>query len=153
MPPQRTQGLKPNSRGQSPTVFQQSQPLLGQQQPLGMQVLGLILMPRALAVCLVPTDEDAYTRMTKLRRSLYQDPGLMALGIEQQYGFTAHITLGYFVDISPDFDRFQFCDLLETLNQQWLDAPQVLAVHRAELRRFEDMTNYHRQPDWPVLEF
>ncbi|HEY9875278.1 MAG TPA: DUF1868 domain-containing protein [Candidatus Obscuribacterales bacterium] len=121
--------------------------------PIHWQLLGLIIMPRAVGVCLLPKHENFYERILQLRRSIYQNPGLIALGIEQQYHFTAHITLGYFGDIPPELYRDRLSATLSQLNDQWLDAPQELWIRRAELRKFDDMTRYYREPDWPVLEF
>jgi hypothetical protein len=133
-------------------IFLQHQSL-SEGQPLRLQILGLMLMPRALTICLVPTEEHSYHRLTQLRRAVYQDPQLMALGIEQRYGFTAHITLGYFGSISPDLDHEKVCDSLATTNQQWLETPQVLVVHQAQLCKFDDMTHYYREADWPIVQF
>lgn len=130
--------------------------------PIRWQLLGLIVMPRALGVCLVPENENAYERILQFRRSIYQNPALIALGIEQQYHFTAHVTLGYFGDISPQLDheqpngntlRDRLRATLSRLNQQWLETPTELWVRQAELRKFDDMTRYYREPDWPVLKF
>lgn len=115
------------------------------------QMLGLIIMPRAIGVCLVPQDESCYEQIINLRRTIYQNPQLVALGIEQHYHFTAHITLGYFGDISPDLDRTSLSTMLSELNQQWLGNSPEFLVNRAELRKFDDMTRYYRQPDSPVL--
>jgi hypothetical protein len=133
--------------------FARCQGSLSTGDPPRWQVLGLMLMPRALAVCLLPHDRDTYEQILQLRRSIYQNPRLIALGIEQQYHFTAHITLGYFGDIPPQLDRAKLASTLSQLNQQWLDHPQKLWVKRAELRKFDDMNRYYRQPDWPILEF
>ncbi len=134
--------------------FGQCQPTLKQGKPLHWQVLGLILRPRAIGVCLVPKSESDYQRTSLLRRCIYQNPDLIGLGIEQQYHFTAHITLGYFGAIPTDLKREQIVNTLDTFNQQWLETqPQVLSIHRAELRKFDDMTSYYRQPEFPLLEF
>jgi hypothetical protein len=137
-------------------IFDQCQktPIAGGN-PIDWQPLGLIVMPRALAVCLVSKNETTYDRILQFRRAIYQNPSLMALGVEQQYGFTAHVTLGYFGHIPSELDRDRFCNTLSKLNDRWLDDdPQEgLSVHRAELRKFDDMTRYYREPDWSVLEF
>ena len=120
-------------------------------QPIHWQVLGLIVMPRAIGVCLVPQAERCYEQVIKFRRTVYQNPQLIALGIEQHYHFTAHITLGYFGEIPPELDRTSFSTKLTELNQQWpLNSPDFL-VDRVELRKFDDMTSYYRQTDWPSL--
>ncbi|WP_208821641.1 DUF1868 domain-containing protein [Tolypothrix sp. PCC 7910] len=133
-------------------IFQEYQKSLSaDSQRIHWQVLGLIVMPRAIGVCLVPQDERCYEQVIKLRRTIYQNSQLMALGIEQHYHFTAHITLGYFGEISPELDRTKFSTMLSELNQQWLlNSPEFL-IDRVELRKFDDMTRYYRQPDWPTL--
>lgn len=121
--------------------------------PIYWQVLGLMVMPRAIGVCLAPKDEGSYDRVSQLRRAVYQNLDLMALGIEQQYHFTAHITLGYFGDVSG-VDRATISQTLGNLTQGWIDSsPEALLIDRAELRKFDDMTCYYRQPDFPILEF
>ena len=119
--------------------------------PIRWQVLGLMVMPRAIGVCLVPKDESSYEKVLQLRRTIYQNASLSGLGIEQHYHLTAHITLGYFGDLSPNLDRDRLSEILSELNQQWLDLPEFW-IHRAELRKFDDMTHYYREPEWPVLE-
>lgn len=114
------------------------------------QMLGLFVMPRAIGVCLIPKNESSYEQILKFRRTIYQSSGLTALGIEQHYHFTAHITLGYFGNLSPSLDRDRLSAIFFEVNQQWSDSPEF-QVHRAELRKFDDMTRYYREPDWPVL--
>lgn len=140
-------------RAQIGQIFQQTQPLVGGGQQIKFQLLGLMIMPRAIAVSLVPKDESTYDRIVKFRRAIYQNGDLIGLGIEQQYGLTAHITLGYFGDVPPNFARDRLGNTLSDINLQWLDNPQELWVKRAELRKFDDMTRYYREADWPILEF
>ncbi len=121
--------------------------------PIGWQLLGLMVRPRAIAVCLVPTNENSYKRLLEFRRAIYQNPSLIGLGIEQQYHFTAHVTLGYFGEISPNLDRDRLTNTLLDLNQQALPDELIpLCIRRAELRKFDDMVRYYREPDWPSLE-
>ena len=134
--------------------FQKYQQSLKSGNPIYWQLLGLMIRPRAIAVCLAPSDENSYKRLLEFRRSIYQNPALIGLGIEQQYHFTAHITLGYFGEISPHLDRDRLSNTLSELNRQALpDEAIPLYVRRAELRKFDDMMRYYREPDWPILEF
>ncbi len=120
------------------------------------QLLGFMVRPRAIAVCLIPKDETSYKQILQLRRFIYQSPTVVGLGIEQQYHFTAHITLGYFGNVSDETlgCRQRLYTHLSTLSNQWLeiDSPELL-VHRGEVRKFDDMTNYYRRPDWGTVEF
>ncbi|MFB2773282.1 DUF1868 domain-containing protein [Pelatocladus sp. BLCC-F211] len=136
-------------------IFQQYQTSLIKRvvHPIRWQMLGLMVMTRAVAVCLVPQDQNSYEEIINFRRAIYQNPNIMSLGIEQQYHFTAHVTLGYFGEVSPNLDRDRLATLFSQLNQQWLlNTPEFL-INRAELRKFDDMTRYYRQVDWPVLDF
>lgn len=134
-------------------TFDHTQPLVSGGNPVRWQLLGLIVMPRAIGVCLLPADEQSYERIVKFRRALYQNSDLIALGIEQQYGLTAHVTLGYFGDIPSDIDCDRLTNTLSDFNLRWLDKPQEFLVHKAELRKFDDMTRYYRESDWPMMEF
>ncbi|NJO42530.1 MAG: DUF1868 domain-containing protein [Cyanobacteria bacterium RU_5_0] len=136
-------------------IFEKSQSLVQSEKPIYWQVIGLFLRTRAVGVCLVPKDEDSYERVLLLRRMIYQTRELIGLGVEQQYNFTAHITLGYFGESVTTVDRDRLGKTLINLSQLWLEShvPQEIWVHRAELRKFDDMTRYYREPDWPTLEF
>lgn len=122
-------------------------------QPIRFQVVGLMVMTRAVAVCLAPTDESDYNRVLQLRRAIYQSQDLIEIGIEQQYYFTPHITLGYFGEILSDLDRAQLSQTFDQLNSQWLGTTAEFWVHTAELRKFDNMTNYYRDPNWATFSF
>lgn len=118
--------------------------------PFDFEVLGLSIFPRALAVCLSPT-ENCYQRILKLRQLIYQDEQIIDLGIEQHYEFAAHITLGYFGKVADDTEKLQ--EIITKFNFQWLEnAPPKLSLNRFELRRFNNMTNYLRENNWAVFE-
>jgi hypothetical protein len=133
-------------------IFQQYQKSAANNPPRW-QMLGLMLMPRGVTVCLIPLDKDSYEQIVNLRRAIYQNPKLIALGIEQQYNFTAHITLGYFGEIPGDLNRDNFATMLSEQNQKWTENLPTLTVHRAELSKFDDMTRFYRESDFPVLVF
>ncbi len=107
------------------------------------QVLGLLLFPRALVVGLVPGNELSYDKIFKLRRTIYQNKELMGLGVEQQYHFTAHITLGYFDEIPSNLDKKSLESVIVSFNDQWIEKePQNLTIEQVELRKFENMTQF-----------
>jgi hypothetical protein len=120
--------------------------------PVKWQIMGFTVRPRAIEVSLVPKDAESYQRVVNLRRAIYQSSSLIRLGIEQQYYFTAHVTLAYFGNVDRSFDRVAICDILQDYNMRWIDRPQEMLLHRAELRKFTDMSNYIRQPEWPTVE-
>jgi hypothetical protein len=119
--------------------------------PICWQVMGLTVRPRAIEVSLVPKDEDSYDRIIAFRRAIYQSSSLMALGIEQQYYFTAHTTLAYFANVDREIDRDRLSDTLQEYNMHWLDHPQEIILAEGQLRKFSDMYTYNREPNFPIV--
>ncbi|MGF1536440.1 MAG: DUF1868 domain-containing protein [Elainellaceae cyanobacterium] len=117
------------------------------------QILGLMVMPRAIGVSLAPKTEGAYQKVLNLRRAVYQNRQVIALGIEQQYHLTAHITLGYFTAQINNAARSDLLHSITALNDAWQagSKPHLFQVHQVELRKFEDMSAFEREPDWPVV--
>ncbi|MEM9539014.1 MAG: DUF1868 domain-containing protein [Cyanobacteria bacterium P01_E01_bin.42] len=130
--------------------YQQSMP---ERHPVALQLLGIAVRPRAIEACLVPKEEDSHNRLLQLRRALYQERGLIALGVQQQYHYTAHITLAYFSSGVESFDRDWCYEVLADFNDRWMDSNEILTFERAELHKFDDMTRFYREADFPFVEF
>ncbi|MDJ0729407.1 MAG: DUF1868 domain-containing protein [Crocosphaera sp.] len=121
-------------------IYQQLNLEKGQSQ---WQILGLLVFPRALVVGLVPCNELSYDKIFQLRRSIYQNQELIGLGVEQQYHFTAHITLGYFDEIPDDLDKSSLESVILSFNDQWMEKEaQILTIEEVEMRKFENMTQF-----------
>lgn len=123
------------------------------QAPIKWRMHSLIVMPRAIGVALAPESLDDYEQIINLRRLIYQSSELAALGISQQYHFTAHVTLAYFKPIPVNLNRDRVAELLAHLNQSWLNTMPEFIVDQAELRKFDDMNSFYRQPDWTKVNF
>jgi len=123
-------------------------------QPIAWQLWGVITRPRAIMACLVPKDQSSYDAVIKLRRALYQNGGIVGLGIEQQYDLTAHITLGYFDSIPDGLNRDRLCIVLSQINDRLIESElPEFTIKQAQLRKFEDMVQYNREVDWAVVNF
>jgi hypothetical protein len=123
-------------------------------QPISWQLWGVITRPRAIMACLVPKDQNSYQSVIKLRRALYQNAGIVGLGIEQQYDLTAHITLGYFDSIPDSLNRDRLCIVMSQINDRLVESElPEFTLKQAELRKFEDMIHYNRQADWAIVNF
>ncbi|NEO27927.1 MAG: DUF1868 domain-containing protein, partial [Kamptonema sp. SIO4C4] len=135
------------------TSFRQYEQKYQNPHPVQLQILGFTLRPRTLSVALLPKSEEAYQKLLHLRRAIYQNPDLIALGIEQQYPYTAHITLGYFGTNPENLDRDRIAKTLDRLNDAELDRdPDLLTLQQAELHKFSDMTHYYRETNFPVVK-
>ena len=123
-------------------------------EPIAWQLWGVIARPRAIMACLVPKDQRSYEAVIKLRRALYQNSGLIGLGIEQQYDLTAHITVGYFDRIPDSINRDRLCIVMSQINDRLVESQlPEFSIGQAELRKFEDMVEYNREADWAVVKF
>ncbi len=135
-------------------IFQQYQSSIEIIKPIRWQLWGIVVRPRAIMASMVPENQESYDKIVELRRFIYQDKGLIGLGIEQQYDFTAHITLGYFGHIPSNLNRSRLCVTLSQINDRLLETqPPIFNIERAELRKFDSMINYYRQSDWPSILF
>lgn len=120
---------------------------------LELELLGLSVFPRAITVCLAPT-ESSYQKVIELRRKIYQNRSIIKLGIEQQYNFIAHVTLGYFGEIKSDLNLNNIQNILTSINDEWLEnEPPICSIKQVELRKFENMINYTREENWATIQF
>ena len=141
-------------REQIKNSFSQYRDIQRQFASIEWQLYGIAIRPRAIIVCLAPKNQESYQAIMELRSCIYQNPGLMALRIEQQYDFTGHITLGYFGEITENLNRDLLSGTIAKINDLLLeDSLPILKINRIELRQFNDMLTYHRQVDWPVVEY
>ena len=135
-------------------TFDQYQQDLNVDKPIAWQLLGLVIRPRALLACLVPKDRESYEAILQLRRSIYQNGKLIGLGIEQQYDYTAHVTLGYFGDMASERLGNPFIITISQINDRLVETQeQVLTINQVQLRKFDNMIHYYREPGWAIIEF
>ena len=133
-------------------IFEQYQQAISPAKSIAWQLLGVVIRPRAIVGCLVPKDRESYEAIIQLRRSIYQNKTLMGLGIEQQYDYTAHVTLAYFGKVINNSARLS--NIISEINEQLMETEdQILTIHQAQLHKFDNMVHYYREPDWAVIKF
>ena len=146
--------FEPELRQQVANSFEQYRDSISQLKPLTWQLWGIVTRPRAIMACLVPKDQESYEALIGLRRSLYQNAGLIGLGIEQQYDLTAHITLGYFGKVPESLNRDRLCIVLSQINDRLVESElPKMTIDRVELRKFANMVEYERESDWATVLF
>lgn len=118
---------------------------------LSLEIIGLSIFPRAIALCLAPT-ENSYEPIIQLRQLIYQNEQIIKLGIEQQYDFVAHITLGYFNKVDENIDLNQVESVIKEVNDLWIEkSDHLFELKQFELRKFTNMINFIRQPEWATI--
>ncbi|MEM1367484.1 MAG: DUF1868 domain-containing protein [Cyanobacteria bacterium P01_H01_bin.15] len=121
--------------------------------PVIWQSLGILLRPRAIAVNLVPENSENYERVMTLRRAIYQNAHVVDLGIEQQYPYTAHLTLGYLQQPPVPDKRESLVKLLSRLCDRCLGDLPTFQMNEVQLQKFDNMTHFYRAETWPYLKF
>jgi hypothetical protein len=134
-------------------IFEEYKRGLTNSNPLQFELLGLSIFPRAITICLVPSEKD-YQEILTLRKYIYQNANIIKLGIEQHYDFNAHITLGYFDQIIPNLDLENIQNTLTSINDEWLEKnPPNFFINQIELRKFDDMTIYNPVPNCTTINY
>lgn len=135
------------------TTFSEYKKAISLVKPITWQLLGLVIRPRAIVACLVPKDRESYEAIIKLRRSIYQNRTLIGLGIEQQYDYTAHVTLGYFGEIANNQISDRLLKIISTINSRLVEVKeQIITIEQFQLHKFDTMTDYYREPDWALVK-
>jgi hypothetical protein len=135
------------------SIFEEYKSGLTNTNSLELELLGLSIFPRAIAICLVPSEKD-YEQIVKLRKYIYQNSHLIELGIEQNYDFIAHITLGYFGQIKPNLNLEQLAHILMSINDEWLaQNPSNFFISQLQLSKFEDMITYNSIPNSQIINY
>jgi len=133
-------------------IFKEYQSLIPKNQSLELEIIGLSIFPRAIAVCLVPT-ESSYELIIKLRQLIYQNEEIINLGIEQHYDFAAHVTLGYFNQIDDNINSEKIESIIKEINYLLIDdCTPIFKLKEFEIRKFTNMINYTRQPQWATVK-
>lgn len=132
-------------------IFEEYQSSIATNESLALEVIGLSIFPRAIAVCLAPT-EASYQPIIKLRQLIYQNEQIMKLGIGQHYDFAAHITLGYFDKIDENIDLDKVESIIKEVNDLWIEnSANIFQLKQFDLRKFTNMINYIRKPEWASI--
>lgn len=134
-------------------TFAEYQPEISQVKPIAWQLLGLAIRPRAIVACLLPKNRESYEAVVQLRRAIYQNRTLIGLGIEQQYDYTAHVTLGYFGEIDNNQMSDRLLDIISTINDRLIEIKeQIFMINEVKLHKFDNMIHYYREPDWALVK-
>lgn len=115
------------------------------------EVKGLSIFPQGVIAAIVsPVTENDYQRLQAFRDNLYTDKVLKNLGVERKRSFHGHITLFYIEEELSRKDRRMLADAVTEINKRFFSTPLPFDLARAEVRKFDDISEFYRLDHWPV---
>lgn len=124
---------------------------LSSSRSLKYEVKGLSVFPEGVIAAIVsPVTEDDYQRLQAFRDFLYTDEVLKDLGVERKRGFYGHVTLFYIEEELSEEDRRMLVEAITDINKRFLSTPLPFNLARAEVRKFDNFSEFYRQDHWPV---
>lgn len=118
------------------------------------QVKGLSIFPQGVIAAIVsPVTADDYQRLQALRDHLYTDIVLKNIGVERKRSFHGHITLFYIEEKLSGKDKRMLADAVTDINKRFFSKPLPFSLTRAEVRKFDNFSEFYRQDHWPYYQF
>ena len=116
---------------------------------LPMRLIGLAIFGTCMGVLGVFDDEACYRRILEFREIFYADPGLRALDVRRTRPFIGHITLAYIEAELSRRQREQLTDAVVSINRSLSEAAPMFNLALTGLRRYHDLSTFHREDDYP----
>lgn len=122
-------------------------------QSLSMRLIGLSIFGTALGILGVFDDASAYQRILDFRSGLYSDPRLCALDIRRTRPFIGHLTLAYVGGELTAGQREVLASAVHAINQDLAAAPPRFRLSLTGLRRYNHLSAFFREEDFPRFYF
>ncbi|EGW40084.1 hypothetical protein [Desulfosporosinus sp. OT] len=121
---------------------------------LNYEVKGLSIFPQGVIAAIVsPVTEDDYQRLQDFRNNLYTDAVLKQLGVERKRNFRGHITLFYLEEKLFKKESKKLAGAVADINRRSFANPLPFILERAEVRKFDNFSEFYRRDHWPVYRF
>jgi hypothetical protein len=121
--------------------------------PLAMKIIGLSIFSGAIGALGIFEDAADYARILDLRRGFYGNASLQALTIRQTRPFIGHITLAYLGDTLSPAEREKLVSTCQLINQSINRQQLYFYLYETELRRYKNLSHFHREAHFPVYRF
>lgn len=119
---------------------------------LKFEIKGVTVFPSGVIAAVVSTSyEDDYNALQCLRDIIYNDITLRRFGVERKRGFSGHITLFYVEDSLENKEKEKLIEAVTKTNSKYFKEPVPFTIKRAELRRFNNFMEFHRNENMPFF--
>ncbi|KLU66628.1 hypothetical protein DEAC_c12940 [Desulfosporosinus acididurans] len=119
---------------------------------LSYEIKGLSVFPQGVIAAIVsPLNEGDYSGLQAVRDYLYDDNNLKQLGVERKRRFQGHISLFYLEEELSGKERRIMADAVSETNRRFFNAPLPFRIKQAEVRKFDNFSEFNRHDHWPVF--
>lgn len=119
-----------------------------------MHVVGVSVFPAGFVIALLSfREETGYRQLMSFRDSIYEHAGLKGLGVQRKFKFAGHVTLAYAESELGASGRYRLARTLIDVKERYFARPLPFDVAQAQVVKFDHLSRFYREQDWPVLQF
>jgi hypothetical protein len=122
-------------------------------EPISLKMLGFNVFGSCIALLGIFENENDYRRIMTFREKLYSDPALNKIDIKRTRPFIGHVTFAYLGRELTDPSRKLLAETLANINSLIKSMNIVFNISLAELCYFKNLSNFHKDPDYPTFSF
>ncbi len=119
--------------------------------PPAMQLVGISLFRTAIGILGVFENELHFDRVLAFRDRFYSDERLAQIGLARTRPFIGHVTLAYLERHLQPREAAQLVEGIDRINQRLRSRRLEMEMPFAQLHRYEDLSHFATQPDFPKL--
>lgn len=120
-------------------------------QPPAMRLIGISLFRTAIGILGVFENEADFQRIIGFRNHFYQDGKLATIGLKRTRPFIGHVTLAYVEDSLEAGELQKLTKGIDTINQSLRNRHLVMELPFATLHRYENLSEFVSQTDYPTI--
>lgn len=117
--------------------------------PPVMRLVGLSVFRTAIGILGVFDNAADFQRIIAFRDRFYGDPELAEMGLRRTRPFIGHVTLAYVEAELREDDKRRLVEGICRVNASLRDRRLVMELPRAELRRYDDLSDFLTDPAYP----
>ena len=146
------QGIENHFPGIISQAFEKIQPTWSEG-PIEMKLIGVGIFGSALGVLGTFSRKEDFEMIVRFREQFYSNSVLNLIDIRRTRPFIGHVTLMYAVGDFSEGERFQLGEICSYVNKALEGRSLIFKITKAELRSYENLSAFERQPHYPVYSF
>lgn len=121
--------------------------------PVEMKLAGVGIFGSALGILGTFSRKEDFETIIRFREQFYSNPDLNRIDIRRTRPFIGHVTLMYVDGDFNEEEKFQLGEICAYVNKTLESRSLIFKITKAELRSYQDLSAFERQPHYPVYSF